>query len=82
MEEPIENQELKPDDHKIQPDTNNNVTMEIDSVKTEAKKEITEKTVVTVKEKEKSQETGKNTENNEPEQETEASYTIPGLLQT
>ena len=82
MEEPIENQELKPDDHKIQPDTNNNVTMEIDSVKTEAKKEITEKTVVTVKEKEKSQETGENTEHNEPEQETEASYTIPGLLQT
>ena len=56
--------------------------MEIDSVKTEAKKEITEKTVVTVKEKEKSQETGENTEHNEPGQETEASYTIPGLLQT
>ena len=79
MEEPIENQELNSDDHKIQPDTNNNVTMETDSVRRDAKKEITGTTVVTVKEKEKSEETSENTKHNEPEQETEASYRIPGM---
>ena len=82
MEEPIRNQDATLKDKKTQPDSNNNVTMEIAPTRTTTTNMTTEETILAVKDESSCEAEGENREEvpdaGEFEEKEEGSYTIPG----